>query len=49
MIVKCPECRWYFDDEFRWTFCPHETFPANDGENHFEHYEDSYLAETPLQ
>ena len=43
MIVRCEKCRKYFDDEFRLTYCPHDTFPANDGHNHFEHHRDSYL------
>jgi hypothetical protein len=37
----------HFDDEFRWTICPHETFAANDGHNNFAHREDSYLSDFP--
>lgn len=45
MIVLCLECQKYFDDEFRMTYCPHHTFPANDGRNHFAHHPESYLSE----
>lgn len=45
MIVRCQVCEMYFDDEFRLTNCPHHTFPANDGTNHFRHHLDSYLSE----
>lgn len=44
MIVRCTECMMYFDDEFRRTYCPHHTFPANDGHNHFAHHPGSYLS-----
>jgi len=44
MIVKCSDCEKYFDDEYRTTICPHETFPANDGENRFVHHPESYLS-----
>lgn len=31
MIVPCPyDCGTEFDDEFRSTLCPHDTFLAND-------------------
>lgn len=43
MIVKCPRCTRSFDDEFRFTFCPHTTFIANDGQNNFREYPESYL------
>lgn len=43
MIVRCDKCNLKFDDEFRTTICPHETFAANDGRNNFKHHEDSYL------
>lgn len=43
MIIKCPDCPKYFDDEFRDTVCPHNTFLANDGRNKFKHYPDSWL------
>lgn len=45
MIVRCQECKVYFDDEFRRTNCPHHTFPVNDGDNHFRHYPEAYLSE----
>jgi len=47
MIVKCESCKKFYDDEFRTTTCPHETFPANDGRNHFRHHLESYLSESP--
>lgn len=33
-----------FDDEYRTTICPHETFAANDGANNFAHHPESHLA-----
>lgn len=42
MIVHCEECNLNYDDEFRLTYCPHETFLANDGKNNFSHHRDSY-------
>ncbi len=46
MIVKCNTCRKYFDDEFRMTYCPHDTFAANDGNNNFWHHPESHLSST---
>ena len=46
MVVQCMECHKYFSDTFRWTFCPHDTFPANDGANNFAEHPESYLSET---
>lgn len=43
MIVRCEKCKLRFDDEFRWTSCPHDTFAANDGRNSFAHHPESYL------
>lgn len=48
MIVQCSKCTKYYDDEFRDTFCPHDTFLANDGQNGFKHYNNSYLSKEPL-
>jgi len=45
MIVTCKACGTRFDDEYRWTFCPHETFAANDGKNNFAHYPESLIEE----
>lgn len=42
MIVQCSTCAMYFDDAYRLTYCPHDTFAANDGSNNFAHYYDSY-------
>ncbi len=41
MIVLCATCGTCFDDVYRWTFCPHDTFAANDGHNHFAHHPES--------
>lgn len=43
MIVTCEKCGRRFDDEFRVTYCPHDTFAANDGNNNFAHHPESYL------
>lgn len=43
MIVCCNKCQLRFDDEFRTTICPHETFAANDGRNNFKHYPDATI------
>jgi hypothetical protein len=47
MIVKCRQCKIYFDDEFRIIHCPHMAFPANDGHNNFRYHHDSYLSMLP--
>ena len=47
MIVRCERCRLYFDDEFRWTYCPHHTFSANNGRDQFQHHPESYLDPHP--
>jgi len=47
MIVKCDNCTLYYDDEFRTTICPHETFMANDGKNNFKYYINSYIGNNP--
>lgn len=44
MTVYCQSCAMTFDDQFRTTICPHETFAANDGTNHFAHHPESTLA-----
>ena len=43
MIIQCGDCGRRFDDEYRWTICPHETFAANDGRNNFAHHPESHL------
>lgn len=43
MRLQCVKCNARFDDEFRTTICPHETFAANDGKNHFQHHPESVL------
>ena len=44
MIVTCTRgCGKRFDDEYRTTICPHETFAANDGQNNFAHHPEAYL------
>lgn len=49
MRKPCSKCGVSFDDEFRTTVCPHETFPANDGMNNFEHHNHSLLITPSLQ
>lgn len=44
MIVKCDQCAKFYDDQFRNTDCPHDTFLANDGQNNFKYYPESWLA-----
>lgn len=46
MIVQCQcqDCLRWFEDAYRSTICPHDTFAANDGENNFEHHPHSYLS-----
>src|SRR5258708_12808844 len=44
MIVRCAECRSYFEDVYRTKLCPHETFAANDGQNRFQHHPEAYLS-----
>lgn len=48
MIVYCEVCERYFEDEFRSTVCPHNAFPANDGDNNFAIHEGTYLGVDPL-
>lgn len=43
MTIECGNCGARFDDEFRTTICPHETFAANDGNNNFAHHPESIL------
>ena len=44
MIVTCVRgCGKRFDDEYRTTICPHETFAANDGRNNFAHHPEAHL------
>lgn len=45
MLVDCAICKKCLDDEFRDTSCPHNTFLANDGQNNFKHYPESWLAD----
>lgn len=44
MIVKCQKCKASYDDAFRVTICPHNTFLANDGDNNFNHHPKSYIS-----
>lgn len=44
MIVYCCSCSKWYDDEFRSSVCPHSTFSANDGQNNFKHYHESWLS-----
>lgn len=43
MIVQCDKCGSEFEDEYRTYVCPHEAFPANDGNNNFTVHEESHL------
>lgn len=43
MKVYCAQCDTRYDDEFRTTICPHETFAANDGKNNFAHHPESFI------
>jgi len=47
MIVKCEKCSIYYNDTYRFTFCPHDAFSANDGNNNFKVHEDSYRSNQP--
>lgn len=47
MIICCMKCHLRFDDEFRDTICPHDAFPANDGNNNFRVHHDSALFKYP--
>ncbi len=44
MVVKCPKCEIWFNDVYRSTICPHDAFPANDGNNNFHVHDDAYLS-----
>lgn len=48
MIVQCQACRMFFEDEYRFTFCPHEAFLANDGRNNFAVHHEAYLSPEEL-
>lgn len=45
MIVQCKDCRTWFEDVYRNTWCPHDAFAANDGNNRFRRHTDSYLSD----
>lgn len=47
MIKPCADCQRWFEDQYRSTICPHQTFPANNGNNVFMHHGDAYLSDTP--
>ncbi len=47
MIVQCAICLTWFEDVYRNTQCPHETFLANDGTNNFSHHRNSYISDDP--
>lgn len=47
MIVTCPKCLARYDDVYRWTYCPHDTFAANDGQNSFAHHPESFYEPPP--
>lgn len=31
MLVECPDCHLHYNDEFRWTICPHNTLDRDAG------------------
>lgn len=43
MITKCEKCGAKYEDEYRSIVCPHNAFPANDGNNVFTTHDDAYL------
>lgn len=43
MITTCNLCKATYDDEFRLTICPHNLFPANDGQNNFRLHTESVI------
>lgn len=45
MIIKCAKCDKWFEDVYRDIGCPHDAFPANDGENNFVVHDDAYLSD----
>jgi len=47
MILKCNTCNKWFEDTYRFTFCPHRAFAANDGHNNFKVHDDAYLSAAP--
>jgi|HubBroStandDraft_2_1064218.scaffolds.fasta_scaffold357458_2 hypothetical protein len=52
MIVQCDKCKMYYDDQFGLTLCDpatgcHQTFAANDGQNNFKHYPESWFGAHP--
>ena len=44
-LAEIARQEWY-DDEWRITICPHDTFLANDGENNFLRNAEAYLSKT---
>lgn len=46
--VACLRCMKTYDDTFRLTYCPHETFAANDGKNKFRHHKESKVEDVPV-
>lgn len=49
MIVKCQHCPMWFEDSYRTTICPHDTFAANEGANNFRHHAEAYLGNRPYR
>lgn len=44
MIVQCDKCKMFYDDQFRYITCNHDTFSANDGQNNFTFYDKSWYS-----
>lgn len=47
MIIQCEKCGMYLEDCYRTTVCPHQAFPANDGNNNFTLHAGAYLSKEP--
>ncbi len=48
MVTTCNACQCRYDDEFRSTICPHDLFPANDGQNNFTVHHESKITPPPF-
>ena len=46
-IVTCPACLSTYEDTYRFTFCPHDAFAANNGDNTFTVHHDALLVPGP--
>jgi hypothetical protein len=46
MIRQCNKCKVWYEDVYRDAGCPHDAFPANDGNNNFKVNTAAYLSAT---